>query len=71
MRAPELRGIRVGNERRDILLDLRVKARELAIEIIEEQVDHNDISAKFLMDEELFLIPICFIQTGQQIFRCY
>ena len=71
MRVPELRGVRVGNKRRDVLLDLRVKACELAIEIIEEQVDHNDISAKLLVDEALFLIPICFIQTGQQIFRCY
>ena len=40
----QVRGIKVANKRRDELLDLCGKAHELAIEIIDEQVDQNDIS---------------------------
>ena len=46
-----MRGISVANKRRDELLDLCGKAHEVAIEIIDEQVDQNDISAKLVTDE--------------------
>ena len=57
MKAPELkkylqvRGISVANKRREELLDLSVKAHELAIETIDEQGDQIGISAKLVTDD--------------------
>ena len=57
MKAPELkkylqvRGISVANKRRKELLDLSIKAHELAIETIDEQGDQMGISAKLVTDD--------------------
>ena len=56
MKVPELkkylqvRGISVANKLREELLDLSVKAYELAIETIDEQGDQMGISAKLVTD---------------------
>ena len=57
MKVPELkkylqvRGIRVANKRREELLDLCIKAHELAIEIIDEPGDQIGVSAKLETDD--------------------
>ena len=48
----QVRGISVANKRREELLDLFVKAHELAIETIDEQGDQMGISAKLVTDDE-------------------
>ena len=61
MKDPELkkqvRGISVVNNRREELLDLSVKAHELAIEIIDERVDQMGISEKLVTDDETIPDP--------------
>ena len=47
----QVQGISVANKQRDELLDLCGKAHELAIDIIDEQVDQKDISAKLVTYE--------------------
>ena len=55
MKVPELkkylqaRGISVANKRREELLDLSVKALELAIEIKDEQKDQLGVFAKLVV----------------------
>ena len=49
----QVRGIcSVANKRCEELLDLSVKALELAIEIIDEQGDQMGISSKLVTDDE-------------------
>ena len=56
MKVPELKkylqvwGISVANKRREELLDLCIKAHELAIEIIDEPGDQMGVSAKWETD---------------------
>ena len=66
-----MQGISVANKRRDELLDLCGKAHELATEIIDEQVDQNDISAKLVADEGTIPDPYSLHSDWKQFFRCY